>query len=337
MLFYKDLERIVFTRNELVKCDELIVISGYVGPTPVSKLAELPIRSTVIYGMYGSDGIQSRLHSALLEQNSLLERTSVLYSTTPVHSKCYIWRLKNEVVASLIGSANFSTNGLTTPFKEVLAESTVDTFEALNEYIELVLKQSIPCEEAKITKLNRRREVVSKSTELDFKDGIASMPLYRIEAGQKVMAEKNGLNWGMAKLSGSHVNINDANIQIRTDIIKHYPDIFPSKQKAPLDDSTGRRARHNDAIEILWDDGTTMVGLLEGSQSQEKNGVKVKYPKQISSHPRKRIMGEYLRKRLGVPEGQAIKYADLESYGRDDISISLQGEGIYYFDFNNGK
>jgi hypothetical protein len=332
MLFYKDLENIVFTRNQIVPCDELVVISGYVGPTPVSKLGTLPIKSTVIYGMYGSDGIRVKLHDALLEQSKILTQTQILYSTTPVHSKCYVWRNKSKVVASLIGSANFSTNGLTTPFKEVLAESSVDTFEALNDYIELVIKQSIPCEKAKISESKQR--IITEAIEPTYQEGVAPMPLYILEAGQKVIPERSGLNWGMAKLTGSHVCINDAYIPIRADLVKHYPEIFPSKQDEPIDTSTGKKQRHNDAIEILWDDGTTMVGLLEGNLRQVKNGVAVKYPKQIASHPTKKLMGVYLRERLGVPEGQAIKYSDLARYGRDTIDISLQGEGIYFFDFS---
>lgn len=29
MLFYKGLEDIIFTRNQLFKCDELVILSGY--------------------------------------------------------------------------------------------------------------------------------------------------------------------------------------------------------------------------------------------------------------------------------------------------------------------
>ena len=31
-------------------------------------------------------------------------------------------------------------------------------------------------------------------------------------------------------------------------------------------DQRGRAHRHNDAIEIIWDDGISIEGLLEGSQ-----------------------------------------------------------------------
>jgi hypothetical protein len=81
---------------------------------------------------------------------------------------------------------------------------------------------------------------------------------------------------------------------------------------------------------MIWDDGTTMEGLLEGSYPI--GGVM--YPKQISSSPEKGTMGEYIRKRIGVNSGVKVMKKDLESYGRCDISISLQSEGVYFFDFS---
>ena len=40
---------------------------------------------------------------------------------------------------------------------------------------------------------------------------------------------------------------------------------------------------------------------------------------------------------MGIAEGKPITYADLQKYGRTSIDVSLQGEGIYYFDFSVDK
>ena len=77
-----------------------------------------------------------------------------------------------------------------------------------------------------------------------------------------------------------------------------------------------------------------MTGLLEGTRTKTVDGIKVEYAKQIATTPSKALLGKYMRKRLGVPEGQAITMADLERYGRKTIDISLQGEGVYFFDFS---
>ncbi len=340
MLFYQNLDKIVFNRYQLFKCDELIILSGYVGPTPVQNLSLLPIKSTVVYGMYGSDGIQKSLHEILVSENNAFNNVDILYSQIPIHSKCYIWRNKGEVVHALIGSANFSTNGLTTPFKEILAETSADTFDPLNEYLQKVIDQTIPCYAA-ISKNNTRafnfdERQAEYPPQQNYDRNICPMPLYIVKNGQPVVPPQSGINWGMAKLSGSHVNINDAYIRIGADLLEKYPQLFPKKQECPTDERFIFRAnhRHNDNIEILWDDGVTMTGLLEGSIPKTINGQRELYPKQISTTPKKSRLGEYLRTRLGIPYGKAITYEDLKSYGRTTIDVSLQGEGIYYFDFS---
>ena len=335
MLFYQNLDNIIFHRNELFRCDELVVLSGYVGPHPVHRLHTLPLKTTVIYGMYGSEGIQRSLHTALLQENENLDNVEILYSTLPVHAKCYIWKYHGEVIHALVGSANFSTNGLTTPFKEVLAETTADTFDPLDHYLKMVMGEAIKCEDA-VVKNNRRKSRESQTNDGLYDPDVCRMPLYILEQGQEVVPAASGINWGMAKLTGSHVNINDAYIRIGADLLEHYPLLFPMKQKEPSsDESVARRDhRHNDSIEIIWDDGTSMTGLLEGSIPKTENGQRVLYPKQISTTPKKAILGQYLRQRMGIPEGRAITLADFQRYGRKTIDVSLQGEGIYYFDFS---
>lgn len=337
MLFYRNLESIVFTRNQLFQCDELVILSGYVGPTPIRKLESLPIKSTVIYGMYGCDGIQQRLHSSLLEEDKRLSNVDILYSTIPVHSKCYIWKNKGEVVHALVGSANFSTNGLTTPFKEVLAETTYDTFDPINQYLEMVMGRTIRCEDA-VVKNNKSKPArqVAVAEDQAFDKDVCSMPLYILDHGIKIVPPQSGINWGIAKLSGSHVNINDAYIKISSEMLERYPQMFPKKQECPTQQDAMVRSghRHNDNIEILWDDGTTMTGLLEGSVPKTFDGIRSLYPKQVSTTPRKSLLGKYLRKRIGVEEGVPITMDDLKKYGRTTIDVSLQGEGIYYFDFS---
>ena len=57
------LEEIIFSRHKSYECDELQIISGYIGVDPVKKLSELPIRSKLVFGMYAEKGIQTALHN----------------------------------------------------------------------------------------------------------------------------------------------------------------------------------------------------------------------------------------------------------------------------------
>ena len=123
---------------------------------------------------------------------------------------------------------------------------------------------------------------------------VCSMPLYIIEKNIETIPVASEINWRLAKLTGSHVNINDAYIKIGADLLKNYPQLFPMKQ----------------------------------------NGETILYPKQISTTSHKSTLGKYLRKRLGIAEGKQITIDNLKRYGQKNIDVSLQGEGIYYFDFS---
>jgi len=320
MLYTENLEELIFRRHEIYDTDELVILSGYLGPRPVARLKKLPFRTTVIYGMYGSEGIRSRLHNSLIAiQGGASKKSNIFYSKLPVHSKCYIWKKKNKIVYALIGSANFSINGLTTPFREVLAETTLDTFESLDNYINHVLSNSVSCLEIDAQRL--KEEVVHT--------GDCLLTLLDGRTGE--VHNVGGLNWGQGIVS--HTRPNDAYIPIRIQDIRNFPDLFPPKQTNPMDSRGGRRQRHNDFIEIIWDDGVVMRGLLEGTQTI--NGIV--YPKQIGSSPVKDELGKYMRNRLGVPLGQPVRKHHLEAYGRTNIEVSLLSDGVYSFNFSKTK
>ena len=322
MLFNTNLEEIIFHRHQTVQSDELVILSGYLGPNPVNRLSELPLNSTVIYGMYGDRGIQNRLHNALINAQVTIPNVNIYYSTVPIHSKCYIWKNQNMIQHALIGSANFSTNGLTTPYREILAETTYDTFQPLHEYIDRVMRNSLLC--TNIQEVRDGNNIIqtpniqisTQSCKMSLLDRYGNVP------------EKSGLNW---MFSRGHVTYNDAYIAIKKDYIRQYPTLFPPKQDfTTMTNIGGRSNRHNDVVEIIWDDGFTMNALLEGSQDE----YGLKYPKQISSFPKKSLMGEYLRHRIGVQSGSFITVEDLHRYGRTDIDVSFLDDGIYNFDFS---
>ncbi len=67
MLFYDNLYDVIFTSHTRHIADEIIIISGYIGPKPIEALKNLPLKATVIYGMYGEQGISNVLYSQLDE------------------------------------------------------------------------------------------------------------------------------------------------------------------------------------------------------------------------------------------------------------------------------
>lgn len=334
MLYYTDLEKIVLEVPSS-EVDNFIVLSGYVGIEPIKKIEELPsnIHATIIYGMYGSDSISAPLHRALLKLQEKMSNVDIFYSTIPVHSKVYFWKEGEDITRALIGSANFSVSGLRNDYKEVLTDMNKSSFPNFISYYEYVRERCISCKDPNI-KVRKVSKVARTSLQIQ---PFLAKGICRISFLDKkgFVPKKSGLNWGC---SPAHVSKGDAYIRITMEYIRMFPNLFPPKKYVDgiiNENSTGRKNRENDEVELIWDDGTIMVGLLEGKMYNKQDGML--YPKQISTSPQKSILGKYLRDRLNVSLDHLITKTDLKRYGRDHIDISLIGEGIYYMDFSVNK
>ena len=343
MFYYQDLETIVFTFHEILseEPDELIILSGYLGPKPVEKLKELPFKVTVIGGMY-SRGINAKLYDALESTEQNYKNISVIFSSEEIHSKIYIWRKSNKILSALIGSANFSSKGLRTEMRETLAQANRGTFTMMNNYINNIYSTSIKAPEiidkSKV-RFNDNMSIQNRENTIN-EDPTCELPLYNISKGQKLVSGKSGLNWG---LSSGHTAIGDAYIRLPNKLVQSNPLLFKAYDPQ-FEYTLSKKRRQSDPIELIWDDGVTMEASFEGVQKDKEGN---RYPKQLTSYslkaPKssdgerisaKSILGRYLRKRLGVSLTEKIQYSDLIKYGRDTITISRIDEGIYYCDFS---
>lgn len=331
MLFYENLEEIIFHRHEVLNSvDQFIVLSGYVGPEPIRRLETLPFPSRVVYGMYGEQGISAPLHRKLCQLEKDISNTEILYSKLPIHSKCYMWLSNKKIQHALVGSANFSINGLHSDYREVLAETTFDTFQPLQHYLDFILERSQLCTDDAIQVKNISLSANKDIADIPHNPDVCQLSFLVHKKTGETAPEGSGINWGFAKKG--HNKPGDAYIAIPTWAIRQYPNIFPPNQQHALVLSPGARAsRQNDAIEIIWDDGTTMTGLMEGSMPVDG----ISFPKQISSAPDKGTMGKYLRSRMGLKEDAFVTKEDFNRYGRSTIDISRSGDGVYYMDFSS--
>lgn len=335
MLYYKDLENQVLHSDIAKNSNKLVVISGYVGAELIKTLSSFPTSTEfeIIYGMYGCDNISEPLHCKLVELHNSLPNVCISYSTVPIHSKIYCWFCNNEATGGLIGSANFTISGLRKDFKETLCDIGTESINEYIKYFDYVRNHSIPCTDSRVT-LRKHKHLSTKSDTKEqpyLSDCICRASL--LDQKGKVPL-KSGLNWGCSK---GHVAKGDAYIRITTKHIRLFPDLFPQKKYVNgiiNEDSKGKANRENDEVELIWDDGTSMIGLMEGQTIVDG----VIYPKQLSSSPQKNILGKYIRKRLGnLPLDYVIRKKDLQTYGRTHIDISKIGDGIYYLDFSSNK
>ena len=168
MLHYKNLENKVLCSDIAKSSNKLFVISGYVGAELIKTLSSFPLSTQfeVIYGMYGSDNISEPLHKKLVELHNSLPNVNISYSTVPVHSKIYCWFYDDELKGGLIGSANFTINGLRKDYKETLCDITPETIEEYKKYFSYVRDHSIPCTDVRVT-LRKHTHV---STNADTKE-----------------------------------------------------------------------------------------------------------------------------------------------------------------------
>lgn len=332
MLYYKDLDKTVLEmQHNTTSSNNIVIVSGYVGYQTIKMLCEqcCDVRITVVYGMYGSERISLPLHQALMEVQRQYSNITILYSTIPVHSKIYMWNYDAKIEKALVGSANFSISGMMNDYKEVLSDVELDTYDILKEYCDYVLSKAISCNNVEV----KFKKVFKASGHSKLVQPLLAKNVCRATLldrnGQ--VSKKSGLNWGLSK---GHVSEGDAYIRITSNYIKLLPSLFPPKKYVGVDNplSKGKKNRENDEVELIWDDGEKMIGLLEGQQTKTVNGLV--YPKQLSTSPSKSILGKYLRKRLGVDLNHTITKSDLLRYGRTSIDISLIGEGIYYLDFS---
>jgi hypothetical protein len=311
MLYYKNLYGLFFDDYPKDATD-FVGLTGYVGIDTIDALRNLPFRSTIIYGLF-YENKRIEVHNQLLRLHN--ENRIILYPQILCHSKCYLWLKGDKPIKGLIGSANFSPNGLKNDYRESLLAIDNNQLFMLKGYIELIKNSTIPCVEAEIERVPTIHE--------DYDKDVCKMILFDPETGQTHIG--HGLNWGLAE--GSHVRIDDACIPIRMEHIRRYPKLFP-----PLTfDPERTRGSLKEVVEIIWDDGIVMQGRLEGSQPSKGN---IKYPKQFASYPHKDDMGKYIRNRVGVELGERVLMEDLIRYGRVDIDVSLLEEGVYYFNFS---
>lgn len=332
-IFFSNLkDEVMFLASQ---SDEVIVISGYVGPITIEELAQKCPKTTVVYGMYGRDGISSYLHKALCLLSASHNDLKILYSTSGTHTKCYIFFKEKKIKHILVGSANLSEHGLSSPENtELLTYLSDDNFTLVRYYIQSILSNSIPCDsDAVVSLATVLPKARTKRVLLPLNPLSVSMPLYYIDSStkEKQTQRASGLNWGNSNNHHKKTGAMEACIPVSSKHIDNYPLLFPPKQLSRTS-SDGKSTRVNDPIEIIWDDGYVMKAIFSGNGPVRNERV---YPKQLTSNDGGGVeLGGYIRSRMKLDERHVIEYSDLQKYGRDDITLTYIQEGIYAADFS---
>lgn len=343
------------------ECDEVVIISGYSSPDVIETVAKLGKPISFYYGMYGAEGITERqLESFRSLQETYANLKIQLVFKHRVHTKAYLFMKNNQIIHAMIGSANFSSNGLLgVKNSEMLVElnkmELVEDSQYLSQletYRNDIDAISIDCTDSKVitrAKITPKQSTFRKKGHdifpLTGNPHVAIMPFYSIEKGKKVINKRSGINWGLQR---GHVKksskYKEAYIPVTSTLIDNYPVIFP-----PFPDirttTTGKATRKSDPVTVLWDDGVVMQMIFSGGGVERPTKGKRKpgdpfreYPKQFTSADGGgEILGKYLRNRMGVAPKDLIRMSDFKKYGRDYVILTYIAPGYYEADFSRHK
>lgn len=331
MIYTENLEQIILNRHQGNGADELLILSGWSGASPVQKISRAGINTTVIHG------IKRGLNEQLLKkyvQISSSTNTDIWVSPTYNHSKIYCWMRNQSPIDILSGSANLSTEGLNSRIKgETLFDLDKRDYSPTFDYLNEVFSN---CDHSSSVTIKGRSAVVPTKPFAGPKlDRVLSLnpPKAEIYLGGRGRKIQNaaGLNWGHG---GGHNAKDCAEFRMRTDLINAIPALFPNNG-VNLQLGSGQAHRNQDAnAEFLFDDGEVMDISFEGLGGNSIVNPGQRTFKQCSSYPKKNILGRYIRQRLGLPYDAFITDEHLARYGRDTITLELISPGVYFCDFS---
>ena len=328
----QSLKESILYPKDIDEFDQVTIITGFLGLEPIKELSNLGIKSTIVFGMYPTEGVDLKVHK--IYQEFAKVKIDIMYSSSQeFHSKIYLWKKNNQVLKILVGSANFTNVALVSQNREILVEADREDYQDILKYIEDVIFNSTSSVNMEDSKLKiRSSKSQSGSPKLDLDESLFisknSVCILSLLDRSESMPDASGLNWGQSEKG--NVNPNDAYISIRVGNIRAFPEMFPEKAMISENRLGKKNSRQNDPVDVIFDDNTIMSCILEGSQNLDGKT----YPNKLSSFPRKSDLGVYFRNRLGKNDGEKVTKEDLIDYGRTDVCIQKIGHDLYYIDFS---
>lgn len=332
-------ERILFTpaRKDGKACNHLKIITAFTDVERISShLIKLfdgrnreyvaNIKVDIILGMTKGAGLTEKKHnkicSLIKRLNSVCGMPKVacryIVAGKQVHSKVYVWCKGNKAVEAYNGSANYTMNAF------YIRRECMDLCDAkeANHYFRGLLVDTVDCFDVQI------KEKISFSNKKNVEDDIADtnlenlsweqytniQPIDSIEVSL-LMADGSetgygsGVNWGIRR-NGYKRNRNQAYIPYNTADQKE--GFFPK----------------------INEDGTYPVFKVVTKdcdafymRQAQANGKALETPESNA------IIGEWIRQKIGVPDGVYITKQMLEEAGGTKVVFKKYKDGIYTLEY----
>lgn len=315
MLYEKDLASKILTGPAYINsADELRIVVGHASPMMASwhinQLKELKLKHVkvkLVIGMCATEGLSIRAHNdfkSLVTNSDDMFQCQYVYQGQPVHSKIYSWLKNGDPVIAYTGSADYLQVALLRKRKEVMTEC--NPHQAL-AYFDNVEKNSIycMCSEAEEQVVMHAAHPLLEDEDVDLDaikgDGVQKISLSLLSRTGDV-GKISGLNWGQRKGRDK----NQAYISVPARIAKS--DFFPKNKQH---------------FSVITDDGKQLIFRLQ----QQDN-------KAMTTPMNNALIGQYIRYRLGLPDGSYVSREDLEKYGRLDVTFYKLDEEQFVMDFS---
>lgn len=243
-----------------------------------------------------------------------------IYQGPEVHSKLYIWYSSADKIAqyAYCGSLNYTMNAfykrresvsicnpsLAYSYYQSLLLDTIDCFDPLvTQKIKNVTNNTAGIEEPDNSELDYL--TYDKQTPVD------TLNVSLLQADGRKTGYGSGINWGI-RPNGTKRDPNQAYIPYNSQNKK--PGFFPD------------RVNPGDANCPMFRVITKDFGSFHMRMAQQGN-------KALHSVESNAILGEWIRKRLGVPSGGYITKQMLELYGKTYVTFRKYADGTYLLDF----
>lgn len=332
-------EKILFVpaRKDGLACNHLKIVTAFTDVERISShLIKLfdgrnkeyvaNIKVDIILGMTKGAGLTLKKHKKIcslikrLNSVSGMPKVSCHYIVEgkQVHSKIYVWCKGNKAVEAYNGSANYTMNAF---FIRRECMDSCDAKEA-NYYYNSLLEDTIDCFDDQIKEkitFSERKNVEDDIADTNLEnlswdhyqniEVIDSIEISLLKADGSDTGYGSGVNWGIRK-NGYKRNRNQAYIPYNTGDQKE--GFFPERN----DDGTFP------VFKVVVKDYDAFY-----MRQAQANGKALETPESNA------IIGEWIRHKIGVPDGTYITKQMLENAGGTTVIFKKYEDGIYTLEY----
>lgn len=339
-MYTEDFEDIILfqpARKDGEACNHLKIITAFTDVERISshlirlfdgrnKEYESGIKVDIILGMTKGAGLTKKKHNKICSLIKRLNSVSGMLHIScryivegkQVHSKVYVWCKGRKAIMAFNGSANYTMNAFLVR-RECM--DVCDSKEA-NHYFNSLISDTIDCFDVRINKkilFSSKKVVESDIADTNLEnlswekyqniEPVDTLEVSLLKADGSDTGYGSGVNWGIRK-NGYKRNKNQAYIPYN--VADQKKGFFPDVE--------------TDGTYPVFKIVIKEYGAFYMRQAQAKG-------KALETPESNAIIGEWIRHKLGIPDGTYITKEMLKNYGKTKVLFKKYQDGIYSLEY----